>query len=123
MSKKRKHRGWASSTSATNRHHLCFQKRHWQKGYARAICTAFVRYVPVEYHRELHERLRSVPVPPAWMLRDAWQAYRRDKYTIDTYDVCRAAAWLYVNIPDAEFRKAMQFQIDFFTTRMQGGAF
>lgn len=83
---------------------------------------AFVRYVPVVHHRELHERLRSVPVPPAWMLRNAWQAYRQDKYTIDTYDVCRAAAWLYENIPDAEFRKAMQFQIDFFTTRVQGDA-
>ena len=78
---------------------------------------ACVRYVPVVYHRELHAKLKTVPVPPAEMLRDAWLAYERDKDTIDGYDVCRAASWLYVHIPDAEFRKAMQYQIDFFTSQ------
>ena len=107
--------------TACDRHHICFQKRHWNKGYAKAICMAFVRYVPVVYHRELHARLRGVPVPPPEMLKKAWQAYQKDKATIDTFDVCRAAAWLYVNIPDVEFRKAMQYQIDFYATRMQGG--
>lgn len=38
-----------------------------------------------------------------------------DKEEIDNYDIARAAAWLYVNIPDVEFRKAMQYQIDFFS--------
>lgn len=121
MSKK-KRRNRQPPITAHDRHHLCFQKRYWQKGYAKAICTAFVRYVPVVYHRELHAHLSYVPVPPAEMLRNAWQAYQRDKDVIDAYDVCRAAAWLYVNIPDPEFRRAMQYQIDFFTTRMQGGA-
>ena len=121
MSKK-KRRNRQPPITACDRHHLCFQKRYWQKGYAKAICTAFVRYVPVIYHRELHAHLNYVPVPPAEMLRKAWQAYERDKDVIDAYDVCRAAAWLYVNIPDPEFRRAMQYQIDFFTTRMQGGA-
>ena len=51
------------------------------------------------------------------MLKEAWLAYERDKEAIDAYDVCRAAAWLYVHIPDAEFRKAMQYQIDFFATQ------
>lgn len=119
MSKKKKkaRRARMPSISTCDRHHLCFQKRYWSKGYAKAICMAFVRYIPVVYHRELHQHLRTVPLPPAEMLKTAWQAYERDRETIDSYDVCRALAWLYVNIPDSEFRKAMQYQIDFFTTR------
>ena len=122
MSKKKKRRVRVPPITACDRHHICFQKRYWQKGYAKAICMAFVRYVPVVYHRELHHYVKTVPVPPADQLRTAWQAYQRDKEFIDSYDVCRAAAWLYVNIPDTDFRQAIQRQIDFFATRMQGGA-
>ena len=102
--------------STMDRHHICFQKRHWNTGYAKEICRAFVRYVPVVYHRELHAKLDTVPLPPGSMLKTAWELYLADKPTIDSYDVARAAAWLYVNIPDVEFRKAMQIQIDYFAT-------
>ena len=117
MSKKRKKRTRIPPISACDRHHICFQKRYWNKGYAKAICMAFVRYVPVVYHRELHHLLRTVPVPSAEMLRDAWRAYEKDKAVVDGYDVCRAIAWLYVHIPDVAFRQAMQLQLDFFATR------
>ena len=100
-----------------DRHHICYPKRKWDTGYARLICMAFVRHVPVEYHREMHAQLKGVPVPPADLLHKAWDEYQADKYAINAYDVTRAAAWLYVHIPDVEFRKAMQFQIDFFVTR------
>lgn len=115
--KKRRARSRIPPIATKDRHHICFQKRYWNKGYAKAICMAFVRYVPVVYHRELHLMLKTVPLPPAEMLRNAWLAYEKDRATVDGYDVCRAIAWLYVNIPDPEFRKAMQFQLDFFTTR------
>lgn len=118
MSKKNKcKRARIMPISTQDRHHICFQKRHWNKGYARAICMAFVRYVPVVYHRELHARLNDVPVPDSALLKAAWEQYEANKVEIDSYDVARAAAWLYVNIPDEAFRKAMQFQIDFFATR------
>ena len=119
MSKKKKRQRTKKipPINTCDRHHICFQKRYWNKGDAKAICTAFVRYVPVVYHRELHTLLKSVPVPPSDMLRKAWIAYQRDKDEIDRYDICRAIAWLYVNIPDVEFRKAMQLQLDFFTSR------
>ena len=97
-----------------DRHHICYQKRYWNKGYAKAICQAFVRYVPVVYHRELHAYLHTVPVPDNSLLKAAWERYQANKIEIDSYDVARAAAWLYVNIPDPEFRKAMQFEVDFF---------
>ena len=99
-----------------NRHHLLFQGRYWASGRARALRNAFVRYVPTRAHQELHERLRNVPVPPADLLCKAWDEYSANKAVIDTYDVVRAAAWLYANIPDVEFRRAMQYQIDYFAT-------
>jgi hypothetical protein len=37
---------------------------------------------------------------------------------IDGYNAARAAAWLYANIPDVEFRKAMQRQIDYLAPRI-----
>lgn len=117
MSKKYKKCARIPSITTRDRHHICFQKRYWNKGYAKAICMAFVRYVPVVYHRELHAHLKTVPVPDSALLKAAWDKYQANKAEIDSYDVARAAAWLYVNIPDGEFRKAMQYQIDFFATR------
>jgi len=102
---------------AKDKHHICFQKRHWCKGYAKLIREAFVKYIPVIYHRELHSGLIDVPVPNEKLLRAAWFKYQENQVEIDSYDVARAAAWLYVNIPDEEFRRAMQYQIDFFATR------
>lgn len=101
-----------------DRHHICFQKRYWNKGYAKAICQAFVRLVPVIYHRELHQLIHNVPLPPATMLHEAWNEYQRNKDIIDTYDITRAISWLYVHVPDPAFRKAMQIQLDFFVTRL-----
>ncbi len=122
MSKKKKKKRQNSrpripSVTTRDRHHICFIKAKWSKGYAKAICNAFVRYVPVVYHRELHAKLKSVPVPDDKLLKEAWMKYQANQAEIDSYDVARAAAWLYVNIPDEQFRQAMQFQIDFFATR------
>ena len=44
--------------------------------------------------------------------------YQKDAEAIDAMGVCQAIAWLYVHIPDPEFRKAMQFQLDFFATKI-----
>lgn len=118
MSKKNKKKRVRIPPVATrDRHHICFIKAKWSKGYAKAICNTFVRYVPVVYHRELHAHLKTVPVPDEKLLRHAWLEYQKNQAEIDSYDVSRAAAWLYVNIPDEEFRKAMQYQVDFFATR------
>ena len=116
--KKKKRRPRRPPLTARDRHHICWTRASWDKGYARAIRDAFVRPVPVVYHRELHTKLRCVPVPDETLLRSAWALYQKDSDEIDSYGVCRAAAWLYVNIPDPEFRAAMQYQIDFFTTRL-----
>lgn len=116
MSKKKKRRRTPPIT-ATNRHHICYQGRYWSRGYAKAIRNAFVRPVPIAWHNELHSRLNTVPVPDGALLKAAWLKYQENSAEIDSYGVARAAAWLYVNIPDPEFRKAMQFQVDFFATK------
>ena len=115
--KKKKYRVRIPPVSTQDRHHICFQKRYWNKGYAKAICMAFVRYVPVVYHRQIHSLIKTVPVPDGALLKAAWEKYQKNQIEIDSYDVARAAAWLYVNIPDEAFRKAMQTQVDFFATR------
>ena len=104
----------------SNKHHCLFQGRHWNTSYAKQLRTAFVREVPVSIHNELHnEWLHDVPVPDGALLKEAWEAYMEDKVIIDSFDVCRACAWLYVHIPDIEFRKAMQSQLDFFVAKRQ----
>ena len=60
-----------------------------------------------------------VPIPPGDLLRQAWIEYQREQDIIDSMGVCQAIAWLYVHIPDVEFRKAMQFQLDFFATKFE----
>lgn len=118
MSKKRRRRRKPPVT-ACDRHHILFQKRYFSKGYAKALCQVFVRSVPVVYHRELHSILNTIPVPNGDLCRQAWVEYERNKDEIDSYGICRAIAWLYVNIPDTEFRRAMQIQLDFFVEKLK----
>lgn len=106
------------STIVRDRHHLCWIHAKWTGEYAKLICNAFVRLVPIVYHRELHQLIKEVPVPDEKLLKEAWLKYKEEQEKVDSYDAARAAAWLYVNIPDSEFRKAMQFQVDFFATRL-----
>lgn len=116
--KKKKKRRKNPAPNICDRHHICFQKRNWSKGYAKAICMTFVRPVPVVYHRELHQLVKDVPVPDGAKLAKAWKEYQENADEIDSYDVCRTIAWLYVHIEDVEFRKAMQIQLDFFAVRI-----
>lgn len=118
--KKRQRRHNNPPTYAKDRHHICFQGRHWKTGYAKLLREAFVRPIPIVYHRELHNILHDVPLPDGALLKEAWAKYQREKEAIDNYGICRAIAWLYVNVPDTNFRKAMQFQLDFFTEKLGG---
>lgn len=50
------------------------------------------------------------------MLAEVWRKYEAERDVVDSYGICRALAWLYVNVPDADFRRAIQMQIDFFSS-------
>lgn len=120
MSKKRKRRcGRTPPLTARDRHHICWTRASWNCSYAKAIRNAFVRPVPVVWHRELHSRLSTVPVPNGSLLKQAWLEYQKNAEIIDSMGVCQAIAWLYVHIPDVEFRKAMQYQLDFFASKYE----
>ena len=119
MSKKRRRCGETPPIPDTDCHHICYQGRYWICGYAKAIRNAFVRPVPAVWHRELHSRLDTVPVPDGALLKKAWLEYQKEADAIDSMGVCQAIAWLYVHIPDVEFRKAMQFQLDFFASKFE----
>ena len=102
-----------------NQHHLCWPRTGWKDGYAYKIRHAFVRPVPVPIHDELHhDYLSDVPRPPEDVMKKAWAEYCANKAEIDQYDICRAIAWLYVHVEDAQFRKAMQIQLDFFHLKL-----
>lgn len=98
-------------------HHILWQKRDWNAGYAKRLRTVFVRQIPDDMHKDLHKELMELPVPPGDLLRKCWMDYQKDKDEIDAYDIFRACAWLYVHIPDPAFRSAMHWQIDFFASR------
>lgn len=119
MSKNKRRCRRTPPLSAKDRHHIAYQGRYWNNGYARAIRNAFVRPVPVVWHRELHSRLSTVPVPDGALLKQAWLEYQKNAEIIDSMGVCQAIAWLYVHIPDVEFRKAMQYQLDFFASKYE----
>lgn len=120
MSKKKRRRCRRTPPlTAKDRHHICWTRASWDRGYARAIRNAFVRPVPAVWHRELHSRLSTVPVPDGALLKKAWVEYQKEADIIDSMGVCQAIAWLYVHIPDVEFRRAMQFQLDFFASKFE----
>ena len=120
MSKKKRRRCRRTPPlTAKDRHHICWTRASWDRGYARAIRNAFVRPVPVVWHRELHFRLSTVPVPDGALLKKAWIEYQKEADIIDSMGVCQAIAWLYVHIPDVEFRRAMQYQLDFFASKFE----
>lgn len=119
MSKKKRRCRRTPPLTAKDRHHICYQGRYWNCGYAKAIRNAFIRPVPIVWHRELHSKLSTVPVPDGALLKQAWLEYQKDAEIIDSMGVCQAIAWLYVHIPDVEFRKAMQYQLGFFASKYE----
>ena len=95
-----------------DRHHILWQKRHWGYGYAYLLRRSFVRTLDISLHRHIHARLADIPVPSGNLCKRAYLEYLAHKEAIDQYDAIRACAWLYVNIPDVAFRRAMQAQLD-----------
>lgn len=119
MSKKKRRCRKTPPLTAKDCHHIAYQGRYWNCGYAKAIRNAFIRPIPIVWHRELHSKLSTVPVPDGALLKQAWIEYQENAEIIDSMGVCQAIAWLYVHIPDVEFRKAMQYQLDFFASKYE----
>lgn len=79
---------------------------------------AFVREVPVAWHEELHSILHDVPLPPEQELRAMWEAYQKDRDSIDCYDIVDTLGWLYNHSNDEGFRWAIKTQLYFFKGKL-----
>ena len=61
-------------------HHLCFQRKHWEQGWAKILREHPYTggYIPqATLHRELHSKIHDVPVPNGKECREAVEALNR----------------------------------------------
>lgn len=101
-------------TKHTNRHHLLFQGRHWNRGYAKLLRNVFIRELDIDIHNTLHNHiLRDVPCPDGELLARAWADYRKEEAEVNQLDFVGACDWLIVHIDDLEFRIAIAKQRNF----------
>ena len=70
--RKRKH-GKGGNSSSLDKHHFLYMQKNWSTGVARELrehpyCSAMVsKYL---LHREIHEEVLTVPVPPEPIIRE-----------------------------------------------------
>lgn len=63
--------------NATNWHHLLFQRRHWQNGYAKLLREHpyMGKYIPMHtIHRHIHAKIHDIPCPNGKDCKHAYQA-------------------------------------------------
>lgn len=111
----------AQRAKHTNMHHLLFQRKHFADGYGFLLRQAFVFEMDVEAHNELHRHiLHDVPKPPEIQLRKAWEAYQKDKWLIDQYDIIQATEWLLRACEDPAWKACMSRQLIYFKDIYKG---
>jgi len=78
MSKKhsKKNRKKLSRTSTMDVHHILYQRKHWQNGYAHLLREHwyFKMLIPMtSLHRELHSKIHDIPTPNGKDCKVAYQ--------------------------------------------------
>lgn len=77
MSRRRKHRERYSVLGKQDYHHLLFQCKHWQQGYAKLLRNHpyMGKYIPMAtLHRLIHSKIHDVPTPNG---KECKLAYKR----------------------------------------------
>lgn len=98
-----------------NRHHLCFQRRYWEKnGYTKYLRNYFIFTIPVEIHNEYHHTIgNNIPIP-----EDVEQMAIDVRATQPEFTKVWMACWFLTAISsDKEFKNAMIEQYNFFAER------
>lgn len=98
-----------------NRHHLCFQRRHWETNpYARYVRNYCIFAISVDVHNEYHHTIgEDIPVPS-----DIEQMAIDIKATQPEFTKVWMACWFLTSISsDKEFKNAMIEQYNFFAER------
>ena len=65
-----------STSSALNNHHLCWPRKRWDSGYARALRTHwyFNVMIPADtLHRDIHTEMSGIPVPDGHAAKIAYE--------------------------------------------------
>lgn len=82
MKKEKKKR--VRTVSGFDRHHIIYQRRHWNKGYAKALREHWYCVIPLPrrtLHQAIHENLCDIPVPNDELCRSAYfQITNLEKY-------------------------------------------
>ena len=105
----------------SNRHHLIFQRAHFSDGYGYLLRQAFVYELDVDIHNELHRKmLHDIPRPSEAQLKRAWEAYQKNKWLIQYYDIIQACEWLMYACEDSAWRACMQRQLIFLKANLGG---
>lgn len=115
--RKRRHR--VRPCNSSNRHHLIFQGRHWNTGYAKMLREHFVRPLNVALHNELHnEIVHDIPRPTDAEIKALWLKYVDDQERIDALDIKEACKWLFLECDDPAWQACMARQYYFLSERL-----
>ena len=66
MKKRKKKKHHIEYRSGCDWHHILFQKKHWQQGYAKALREHWYmgKYIPqATLHRTIHGKIHDIPTP------------------------------------------------------------
>ena len=120
MSKKRKRRNrQKTQPTGRNRHHICFQGRHWDSGMAKELRNYFVYYIPNSIHNELHNHLlHDVPKPPPEAMKPLYLAWKEQKGILDHFGIIEALEWLEMACDYEPFQMAMRKQRNFLEQKL-----
>lgn len=120
MSKKRKRRNrQKTQPTGRNRHHICFQGRHWDSDMAKELRNYFVYYIPISIHNELHNHLlHDVPKPPPEAMKPLYLAWKEQKGILDHFGIIEALEWLEKACDYEPFQMAMRKQRNFLEQKL-----
>lgn len=96
-----------------NRHHLLFQRKHWDRdGYALALRNRFIYTMKVGHHNQIHANLHDVPLPPRDDLERLAYMAEADRDEIAKLTPRQACIWLADHSDFEPFKACMRYQAE-----------
>ena len=103
-----------------NRHHLLFQRRHWNNGRAKVLQQAFVYMLDVKIHDELHHAvLNDITKPSPEGISSIFNAFLEQEWEINQMDIVEAAEWLQNACDEEPFHSQMKRQAQFLRKKLR----
>ena len=120
MGKKRKRRiRRHGAYTGKNRHHLLFQRRHWDKGPERILHKKFVYMLDVKIHDELHNAIiKDIPKPSSKAILSILEAFQAQRQEISQMNIVEASEWLQNACDEEPYHTTMKLQTLFLRERL-----